>query len=179
MSMLSVNFTLSKQSYGCAGISSGDSQEDRAAVKEALASAYKSNLAHKVKAEFQDSGNEFQIASEGKHFDRWMTTWLQQFTVLLRRCVKERRHESFSAPRVARILVLALFAGFLWWQSGPANIQDQVSDTFFPFSILIILSMVLLFLSESKNINLKQEMKYNVCVMESISNYLPPQIGMH
>jgi ATP-binding cassette subfamily G (WHITE) protein 2 len=130
--------TLRKLSYGCTGIYYGNSHEDRAAVKKALASAYKSNLAHKVKAELQDSGNEFQIASEDKKLGKWSTTWLQQFFVLLRRCVKERRHESFSTPRVARVLFLALFAGFLWWQSGPANIQDQVSDAFFPFSRLNI-----------------------------------------
>lgn len=129
--------TLSKPSYGYTGIASGDPQEDRAAVKKALASAYKSNLAHKVKAELlQDSVNEFQIASEGKKLGRWSTTWLQQFSLLLRRCVKERRHESFSAPRVARVLVLAFLAGLLWWQSCPANIQDRVSDAFFPFSII-------------------------------------------
>lgn len=130
--------TLSKPSNGWAGISSGDAQEDRAAVKKALASGYKSNLAHKVKAELLlDSGNEFQIASDqGKKLGRWRTTWLQQFSLLLRRCVKERRHESFSSPRVARVLVLAFFAGLLWWQSDPANIQDRVSDAFFRFSII-------------------------------------------
>ena len=106
---------------------SGDSQEDQAAIKQALVSAYESNLAQKVKAELQQS-DDFHGTSEHKEFCRWCTTWWQQFSVLLRRGVKERRQESFTAIKVGRILVVAVFAGLLWWQSSPANIQDRVSD---------------------------------------------------
>jgi ATP-binding cassette subfamily G (WHITE) protein 2 len=126
-----------KPSYGCAGISSGDSREDRAGVKQALVSAYKSNLSHKVKAELRDSGNDFYIASKYKKSGGWSTTWWQQFSVLLRRGVKERRQESFSAIRVGRILFVAFLVGLLWWQSSPDNIGDRVlSHIFFPLSVL-------------------------------------------
>ncbi|KAF8409319.1 hypothetical protein HHK36_005393 [Tetracentron sinense] len=112
------------------GVSPDDS-EDRTAVKQVLVSAYRINLADGLKAELQEIGNHHQVDLEDKQFARWSTTWRQQFSVLLRRGLKERKHESFSALKIGQILAVAFFAGLLWWQSGLAHIQDQIGLLFF------------------------------------------------
>ncbi|PWA95831.1 ABC transporter G family member 9 [Artemisia annua] len=49
----------------------------------------------------------------------------QQVTVLLRRAVKERRHE-FSSPRtIGQVIVVLLLSGLLWWQYDISHLQDQ------------------------------------------------------
>ncbi|KAF8413924.1 hypothetical protein HHK36_001920 [Tetracentron sinense] len=113
------------------GISSDDSEEDLAAVKRDLISAYKSNLADKLKDELQKISNHLEAGPEDKQFGRWSTTWWQQFSVLLRRGLKERKHESFSGLKIGQVLVVAFLAGLLWWQSGLAHLQDQIGLLFF------------------------------------------------
>lgn len=48
--------------------------------------------------------------------------------VLLRRGLKERRHESYSGLRIFQVLSVSFLSGLLWWHSDPSNIQDQVLD---------------------------------------------------
>ncbi|KAJ9568124.1 hypothetical protein OSB04_004090 [Centaurea solstitialis] len=112
------------------GISSDDSNhEDQNAVKQRLVSAYKSNLGTKVEAlEVHDHLND---VSNDKESDRWTTTWLQQFTVLLRRGLKERRHESFDVLKISQVFVIAFLCGLLWWQSDISHLQDQTGLLFF------------------------------------------------
>lgn len=95
-------------------------------MKEALVSAYKSNLATKLNAELKESSNGIANSTRAKQFGRWSTTWGQQFSVLLRRGLKERKHESFSGLKIGQVLVVALLVGFLWWQSSTSHLQDQV-----------------------------------------------------
>lgn len=74
------------------------------------------NDSSKSQNRFQEKGSE-----------KWPTSWSQQFTVLLRRDIKERRHESFSALRVAQVFVVALISGLLWYKSDISHLQDQVN----------------------------------------------------
>lgn len=103
--------------------------DNQATVKQSLVSAYKSNLADKLKAEVHENDNHLQDGESDKQFAGWATTWWQQFAVLFRRGVKERRHESFSSLKIGQILIVALLAGLLWWQSDTSHLQDQVKIT--------------------------------------------------
>ncbi|GMH24297.1 hypothetical protein Nepgr_026140 [Nepenthes gracilis] len=114
------------------GVLPDDSREDQAAVKHALVSAYKANLSHQVKAEIHEHDGCYP--HEGPHdkdLGQWATTWCQQFSVLLRRGLKERRHQSFDALKIAQVLVVAALSGLLWWHSSVSHLQDQVGLLFF------------------------------------------------
>lgn len=54
------------------------------------------------------------------------TSWWSQFKVLLRRGLKERRHESYSGLRIFQVLSVSVLSGLLWWHSRASHIQDQV-----------------------------------------------------
>ncbi|XP_058071278.1 ABC transporter G family member 9-like [Magnolia sinica] len=113
------------------GISGDDVEENRAAVKEELAAAYRSNIAEKLKRELK--GIEIQGGEivNDKKMGRWTTSWWDQFTVLMRRGVKERKHEVFSPLKFGQVIVVALLAGLLWWRSTLDHIQDQIGLLFF------------------------------------------------
>ncbi|XP_022717046.1 LOW QUALITY PROTEIN: ABC transporter G family member 9-like [Durio zibethinus] len=113
------------------GISSYESLKEQTLVKKTLISAYKTNIAEKLKDELQEISNHPPDVLENKKFARWATTWWQQFTVLLQRGVKERKYESFSGFNIAEVLVVAVLVGLLWWQSDIAHLQDQVGLLFF------------------------------------------------
>ncbi|KAJ4982004.1 hypothetical protein NE237_032841 [Protea cynaroides] len=112
------------------GVSSDENEEDRVAVKQALISAYKSNLADKLKSEVNEMSNHLPDGTSHKQFGRWCTTWGQQFSVLLQRGLKERKHESFSGLKIGQVLVVGFLSGLLWWQSS-AHLQDQIGLLFF------------------------------------------------
>ncbi|XP_047325132.1 ABC transporter G family member 9-like [Impatiens glandulifera] len=109
-----------------------DASEDHPRfVKHALVVAFKNNLAENLRAVVQVTENDFHNKSEEKkRFGRWSTTWWQQFTVLLRRGVKEKRHETFSGIQFAEVLGVALLSGLLWWQTDGSNVQDKVGLLF-------------------------------------------------
>lgn len=112
-----------------AGVCSGESREDPATVKQKLISEYKNNLDPHLKAllhEIGESSQSQQDRLQDKEFGKWPTRWWQQFSVLLRRGVKERKHESFSVLRIAQVLVVAAFSGLLWFRSDISHVQDQV-----------------------------------------------------
>ncbi|XP_077243229.1 ABC-2 type transporter family protein [Tasmannia lanceolata] len=113
------------------GVSSDDAGEDRAVVKQYLASAYNSNLADKVKKEVKEIENYGTESMQEKRMERWNTSWWEQFTVLLQRGVKERKHEAFSGLKIVQVLVVAFLTGLLWWQSGISHLQDQIGLLFF------------------------------------------------
>ncbi|XP_071712147.1 ABC transporter G family member 9-like isoform X2 [Rutidosis leptorrhynchoides] len=115
------------------GISPDDtSQEDQDEVKEKLVSAYKSNLAENLKTETLDfEERRVNEVSDHNKSERWSTTWLQQFTILLRRGLKQRRHESFDVLQISEVVIIAFICGLLWWQSDTAHLQDQSGLLFF------------------------------------------------
>ena len=109
-------------------MSSDDSSHaNQNAVKQKLALAYKSNLAENLKAQVAEVDDRVNInAFYNNNLDRWSTTWLQQVTVLLRRGVKERRHDFFSALKIGQVIAVAFLCSLLWWQSDKTHLQDQV-----------------------------------------------------
>lgn len=114
-------------------------------IKQNLVSAFKANKAENLKVEMeQPFDGHIQNVSEDKQFARWSTSWWQQFTVLLRRGVKERKHESFSALKIGQVLVVALLTGLLWWKSDLSHLQDQVIFFIFLFSLVEIFLKILL-----------------------------------
>ncbi|KAI3986784.1 hypothetical protein MKX01_039758 [Papaver californicum] len=113
------------------GVYKDEEEEDQASIKENLVTAYRTSLADKLKGEVEAEIQFLDSSGDGKEFGRWSTTWVQQFSVLLRRGIKERKHEAFSGLKIGQVLVVALLAGALWWQSSMAHIQDQVGLLFF------------------------------------------------
>ncbi|KAJ8764661.1 hypothetical protein K2173_007748 [Erythroxylum novogranatense] len=109
----------------------GDSGEDPVMVKQTLAFAYQSNIDHTLKAEIRATEDNPRDAITDKQLGRWPTNWWQQFTVLMRRGIKERRHEFFSTMKIVQVFFVSFLSGLLWWQSDSSHIQDQIGLLFF------------------------------------------------
>ncbi|OMO59508.1 ABC-2 type transporter [Corchorus capsularis] len=60
-----------------------------------------------------------------------LSTWLYQFSILLQRSLKERKHESFNTLRVFQVIAGAILAGLMWWHSDYRDIQDRLGLLFF------------------------------------------------
>ncbi|XP_062025236.1 ABC transporter G family member 22-like isoform X2 [Rosa rugosa] len=61
-------------------------------------------------------------------------TWCEQFSILFRRGLKERRHEYLSSMRVLQVISTAIIVGLLWWHSNastPKHLHDQAGILFF------------------------------------------------
>jgi hypothetical protein len=69
---------------------------------------------------FHDDSSNHEI------FDHYCTTWWEQFTILLRRGFKEKKHEQFSVHKICHVLALSFSAGLIWWHSNPDHIKDKV-----------------------------------------------------
>ncbi|KAL6543250.1 ABC transporter G member 9 [Orobanche hederae] len=114
------------------GVATADSREDQAAIKQTLVSAYKAHLTESVKSELSvDHDNQLNVSTDDKRLRRWSNTWWGQFSVLFRRGIKERKHESFSTLKIVQVLVVSILSGLLWWQSDISHLQDQVGLFFF------------------------------------------------
>ncbi|XP_038906339.1 ABC transporter G family member 9 [Benincasa hispida] len=119
------------------GLSMSDPEEEAAIVKEKLVSSYKNNnIAEKLLLEVQESDENLveENGADDKSFGRWSTTWCQQFSVLLRRGIKERKHDSFSGLKIGQVLAVALMSGLLWWQSNDSHLQDKIGLFYFSSS---------------------------------------------
>lgn len=112
--------------------------ESQKNVRQSLIAEYKRSLYGKLKAAVNANDNcameEKQRGLPAGKEDYWTTSWWQQYLVLLKRSLKERRHESFGGLRVFQVLTVSILAGLLWWQSTTSQLQDQVGLLFF-FSI--------------------------------------------
>ncbi|KAI3939501.1 hypothetical protein MKW92_032296 [Papaver armeniacum] len=103
-------------------------------IQQDLVSAYKTNLSARIKGEIPKIGNlqlstKFEEQVDEKQFSEWSTSWIQQFLALLKRDLKERKHESLSGMNVCQILIFSCICGLLWWQSS--SLQDQMGFLFF------------------------------------------------
>ncbi|KAF0902539.1 hypothetical protein E2562_017937, partial [Oryza meyeriana var. granulata] len=104
-------------------------------VKQSLISSYNRVLAPRVKASINagdvhgEAGGEQQPAAAESCSG--CTSWANQFTILLRRSLKERRHETFTSLRLFQIIAPALVAGAMWWRSSPAAVDDRMGLLFF------------------------------------------------
>ncbi|RZC56780.1 hypothetical protein C5167_015634 [Papaver somniferum] len=104
------------------------------AVKQQLISAYKIHLDDKVKRDIIETEGQlldYNHAKDDKDLGKWSTSWAQQFWVLLRRDLKERKNETFSFVRITQTFLLSLLCGLLWWKSTTANLQDHIGLLFF------------------------------------------------
>uniref|UniRef100_J3N6F5 ABC transporter domain-containing protein n=1 Tax=Oryza brachyantha TaxID=4533 RepID=J3N6F5_ORYBR len=80
-------------------------------VKQSLMASYSRVLAPRVKASIDagdhaDAGGEQQ--QQAAESCSGCTSWANQFTILLRRSLKERRHETFTSLRLFQIIAPAL-----------------------------------------------------------------------
>ncbi|KAK6157412.1 hypothetical protein DH2020_011660 [Rehmannia glutinosa] len=112
------------------GVSTTDFQEDQTVIKQTLVSAYKAKLSESVKSELV-LDNQCDDSTDDKQYRRWSNSWWAQFSVLFRRGLKERKHETFTGMKIAQVLVVAFLSGLLWWQSDITDLQDQVGLLYF------------------------------------------------
>eukprot|EP00257_Ricinus_communis_P019111 XP_015578001.1 ABC transporter G family member 21 [Ricinus communis] len=117
-----------------------DHPDDQSSIKQSLISSYKKNLYPALKAEIRRNSQDPVLPSSTgtsslrNSENQWATTWWQQFKVLLRRGLQERKHESYSGLRIFQVMSVSILSGLLWWHSDTSHIQDQVGLLFF-FSI--------------------------------------------
>lgn len=60
-----------------------------------------------------------------------LATWVNQFSILLQRNLKERKHETFNSLRVFQVITASLLGGFMWWHSDYRDVQDRLGLLFF------------------------------------------------
>uniref|UniRef100_A0A0D9X4R9 ABC transporter domain-containing protein n=1 Tax=Leersia perrieri TaxID=77586 RepID=A0A0D9X4R9_9ORYZ len=119
----------------------GGSEAEQKEVRSKLAAAYERHIAPTVKLDIC-SGAAAAVAQtpatrrrgKSSSSSNWTTTWCAQFNVLLRRGLKERRHESFNKLRIFQVLSVASLAGLLWWRTPESHLQDKTALIFF-FSV--------------------------------------------
>lgn len=100
-------------------------------MKQYLVEAYETRVADKEKKKLMipiPIGEELKakVASPKRE---WGASWWEQYSILLCRGLKERRHDYFSWLRITQVLSTAVILGLLWWQSDiktPHGLQDQV-----------------------------------------------------
>ncbi|XP_010244004.1 PREDICTED: ABC transporter G family member 22-like isoform X2 [Nelumbo nucifera] len=105
-------------------------------VHEYLVGAYETRVANiekqkLLKPVMVDSESEIQGMS---HSIDWGASWWEQYSILFRRGLKERRHEYLSCLRVTQVVSTAIIIGLLWWHSdasSPKRLQDQAGLLFF------------------------------------------------
>ncbi|XP_040375342.1 ABC transporter G family member 9 isoform X3 [Rosa chinensis] len=116
------------------GAHANDSMDDH---MQSIVVAYKERLSEKLKEELAGKQFNEDKLSNGpednskEEFGRWPTTWWQQFSVLLRRGVRERKHESFSPLKIFEVLAVSFLTALLWWKSHISHLQDQIGIFFF------------------------------------------------
>ncbi|KNA17322.1 hypothetical protein SOVF_080980 [Spinacia oleracea] len=118
----------------------GVNERDRSNTKQALISAYNTVLAPTVNAACITLDNKKswmkttvvgRTINPRQYIKNSILTWLSQFSILLQRSLKERRHESFNSLRVSQVIAAALLAGIMWWHSDFRDIQDRLGLIYF------------------------------------------------
>ncbi|KAL0314188.1 UNVERIFIED_CONTAM: ABC transporter G family member 25 [Sesamum angustifolium] len=61
----------------------------------------------------------------------YFSTWFNQFSILIQRNLKEKKHETFNSLRVFQVIAASLLAGFMWWHSEYRDVQDRLGLLFF------------------------------------------------
>ncbi|CAM8894972.1 unnamed protein product [Rhodiola kirilowii] len=113
-----------------------DGKPSPAVVHEYLVEAYETRVASKEKKKLSvplpiDEELKLKVASPKRE---WGASWWEQYRILFRRGLKERRHDYFSWLRITQVLATAIILGLLWWQSdcnSPRGLQDQAGLLFF------------------------------------------------
>ncbi|CAN8326112.1 unnamed protein product [Cochlearia groenlandica] len=117
------------------GVGSDESQRPEA-LKAALVAVYKTNLLENVVNDVKGHDDQCNQSIENLgdtklNFGDWPTTWWQQFCVLSKRGLKQRRHDSFSGLKVGQVIFVSLLCGLLWWKTNIYHLQDQIGLLFF------------------------------------------------
>ncbi|XP_026660591.2 ABC transporter G family member 25-like [Phoenix dactylifera] len=110
---------------------------DKSNVKQSLITSYNRVLAPKVKAcisaaeagDVAETGSERSTMREQRNCRN--ISWFSQFGILLRRSLKERRHETFNSLRVFQVMAAAVLAGSMWWHSNIHDVRDRLGLLFF------------------------------------------------
>ncbi|KAA8529226.1 hypothetical protein F0562_033975 [Nyssa sinensis] len=117
--------------------SRSDPHDDENSTKQYLISSYRKNIYPALKDEINRDQTVRSAAGPSPSRsceNQWTTSWWTQFKVLLKRGLKERKHESYSGLRIFQVMSVSILSGLLWWHSDTSHIQDQVGLLFF-FSI--------------------------------------------
>lgn len=114
------------------------SEAEKSGVKQALVSSYNRVLAPTVKASVTASvaASGDALTSDNKRSDHKekkdnSISWFTQFSILLQRSLKERKHETFNSLRIFQVIAASLLAGSMWWHSNIHNVQDRLGLLFF------------------------------------------------
>ncbi|KAJ4705444.1 ABC transporter family protein [Melia azedarach] len=107
-----------------------------AVVHEYLVEAYETRVVEKMKKKLMapiplDEEIKSKVSTPKR---QWGAGWCEQYSILFRRGLKERRHDYFSWLRITQVLSTAVILGLLWWQSdskSPKGLQDQAGLLFF------------------------------------------------
>lgn len=107
-------------------------------MRQTLVSSYNTVLAPKVKSACMEASATATREWGGsppttKHYSctSHLATWVNQFSILLQRNLKERRHETFNSLRVFQVIAASLLGGFMWWHSDYRDVQDRLGLLFF------------------------------------------------
>ncbi|KAK9167673.1 hypothetical protein Scep_002864 [Stephania cephalantha] len=110
---------------------------DKPNIRQTLVACYNNLLAPKVKEACMSSDhNNTNIAvqkmSSNQENKRNLSncSWFSQFSILLQRSLKERRHESFNSLKVFHVIAAAFLAGSMWWHSNIRDVQDRLGLLF-------------------------------------------------
>ncbi|KAF6139432.1 hypothetical protein GIB67_026274 [Kingdonia uniflora] len=113
-------------------------EEVKPNIKHSLLSLYNNLLAPKVRLTCMDAtttkaprDGERSIKDNNRCSTSNCSNWFNQFTVLLRRGLQVRKHESFNPLRVFHVVVASMLAGFMWWHSDFRDVQDRLGLLFF------------------------------------------------
>ncbi|KAI9124429.1 hypothetical protein K1719_004351 [Acacia pycnantha] len=107
-------------------------------VKEAILNNTDTSTKHTLHQQQQQT-LEITNPKDGRSYSKFkkvnitisLSNWFNQFSVLLQRSLKERKHESFNPLRVFQVVAAALLAGLMWWHSDYADVQDHLGLLFF------------------------------------------------
>ncbi|XP_008790019.2 ABC transporter G family member 22 isoform X2 [Phoenix dactylifera] len=105
-------------------------------VHEYLVEAYETRVADKEKKKLLQPlpiSEDLKVTISSPKRD-WGASWWQQYSILFRRGLKERRHDYLSWMRITQVIATAIILGLLWWHSDsttPKGLQDQAGLLFF------------------------------------------------
>ncbi|KAI9201357.1 hypothetical protein LWI28_022131 [Acer negundo] len=129
----------------------GANEREKPNIKHSLITSYNTLLAPKVRAACmeaasnnnnlpikealflanQQASKEHRNTSRSSSSSVGFSTWLNQFSILLQRSLKERKHESFNTLKVFQVVTASILAGLMWWHSDYRDIQDRLGLFFF------------------------------------------------
>ncbi|KAI7734095.1 hypothetical protein M8C21_007039 [Ambrosia artemisiifolia] len=115
----------------------GDSQSETkngkpapSVVHDYLVEAYETRVAEETKKQLMIPATlDEELKSNVESMKReWGASWREQYWILFKRGLKERKHDYFSWLRITQVLVTAIILGLLWWQSEvhrPKDLDNQ------------------------------------------------------